>query len=148
MKQTIEAHPLQEIKIRGRNKEEVRRLLTNLPTDIFSHSEEFRHGIPYATNHNDITIYAKKEPSLGKKGIMLVVVNEHLYGDPHNTYDTPFFRIPEGATDILFVPSREPPRANTIYSAVHFTYQGTHVALGFECRENSLEKKLTAGDNR
>jgi len=118
-----------------------------LPTDVFSHIEQFRHGLAYATDSCDIGIYAKKEPLLGEKGIMLIAVNEHLFGDPNNQYDNPFFKLPEGATNIMFISSRELPHNNMIYTGVQFTYREAKFLFGYESRNNSLDGKLSTRNN-
>ena len=128
-------HPLDIVDIRGNNQEEVRGLLRLLPENTFSFVRDFQKGlIECGENYcGQIGIYAKKELLIGEKGIMLVVVNEHLFGDPTTPDYNPVLRVPNGATNICIVPPRQSPlKKNHPFVGVEFAYQGANFFFGYE----------------
>ena len=132
-------HPWNIVEIRG-NREKVLGLLCVLPENTFRFTKEFRRGLLSCSEKycGQIGIYAKEEPLLGERGISLVVVNEHLFGDSTTPNDNPVLRIPDGATRIYAVPPRMPPlKKNHPFAGVEFDYRGAQFFFGYELSEGA-----------
>ncbi len=127
-------NPFETIDVRGNNQKRVRSLLNLLPKTTFPFVSDFQRGFPREEKScGQIGIYAREAPSLGEKGVMLVVVNEHLFGDPTKPEHNPVFRIPDGASNIYFVPPRQPPlKEDHPFAGVEFSYKGARFLFGYE----------------
>lgn len=139
------SHPLEGIVIRGDNQEEVRELLRLLPEDTFRYAKEFKKGILECDEEfcGQIGIYAKRELLLGEKGVSLIVVNEHLFGDPTTSDDNPVLRIPEGAENIYLIPPRLPPlKEHGPFAGVEFDYKGARFFFGYELSKKAYSTIL------
>jgi hypothetical protein len=144
-------HTLDTISIKGNNQEEVRGLLRLLPETTFQFVRDFQRGLPeYGENYcGQIGIYAKKEPLLGEKGVMLIVVNEHLFGDPTSPDYNPVLRVPDGATDIHVVPPRQPPlKKNHPFAGTEFSYRGASFFFGYELSEGAYSAIIKSIKNK
>ena len=131
---------LDEIEIRGNNPEETKGLLMLLPKNTFPFIAEFRRGLSECGEKycGQIGIYAKKEPLLGEKGVMLVIINEHLFGDATTSDYNPVLRIPNDATNICLVPPRQSPlKKNHPFAGVEFQYQRATFFFGYELSERA-----------
>jgi len=131
----MSGHPLENIAVKGGNKEEVKGLLRLLPDNTFKYAKEFIEGsVECAEDYcGQFGIYAKKAPALGDKGVMIVVINEHLFGDALDEHENPNLNIPEGATNIHLDPVRQCPLKNSKpYAGVVFDYEGARFFLGYE----------------
>ena len=145
------SHPLDKISIVGNNPEKVRGLLKLLPKDTFDFVEEFQRGSPCCSEEycGQIGIYAKEEPLLGERGISLVIVNEHLFGDFTTPDDNPVLRIPNGSTNICFVPPRQPPLKRVHpFAGVEFKYNGAHFFFGYELSEGAYSTIIRSLQNK
>lgn len=141
----IMSYLLDDIKIRGGNSEEVRGLLRLLPEDTFEFVEDFRKGLVECGEQycGQIGIYAEKEPLLGEKGLSLIVVNEHLFGDPTNLDHNPVLKIPDGATNICLVPPRQPPLKKAHpFAGAEFNYKEVRFFFGYELSEGAYSAIL------
>ena len=128
-------HPLDIVPIRGGNEEEVRGLLRLLPENTFRFVREFRRGLFLAKEEycGQIGIYAKKEPVMGERAVSLIVVNEHLFGDPTTLDYNPCLIVPDEATNIVAVPPRRPPLIkDSPFSGVEFSYRDAKFFFGYE----------------
>ena len=127
-------NPFETIDIRGGNREKVHSLLSLLPETTFRFFDDFRRGLPGQEQFcGQIGIYAREAPLLGETGVMLVVVNEHLFGDPTNPEHNPVLRIPDGASNIYIVPPRQPPlKEDHPFAGVEFSYNGARFFFGYE----------------
>lgn len=119
-------HPFSRVPVISGNMNEVRELLERLPRNTFNHIEEFlQRDEPYS-------ISARYDPSLGENGVALIVKNSHLYGDSLKPSDNPVYRVPEGATNIIFTSVRLPPPNALLIAGVEFNYQDGRYFLGYE----------------
>ena len=127
-------HPFDNIEIRRGDPEKVRESLRLLPEDTFKYVKEFRRGLPECRGRTcgQIGIYAQSEPILGDDAISLRVIDEHLFGDPTDELDTPYLRIPEGATNIRLDSPRQPPLIKTPFCRATFDYKGRTFSLGYQ----------------
>lgn len=129
-------HPLEDIEIKGDRKEEVRELLKLLPENTFSFVEDFQDSPSQYCGQ--MGIYAKKEPLLGERGIMLVIVDEHLFGDPTRSEYNPTLRIPDEAKNINVIPPRQPPlKKNHPFAGTQFSYREANFFFGFELSDEA-----------
>jgi hypothetical protein len=122
-----------------------------LPENTFSFVEDFQRGIPWCGEQDcgQIGIYARKEPLLGEKGIMLVVVNEHLFGDPTSSDDNPILNIPDGATNIYVVPPRSRPlKKSHPFAGAEFLYKGAKFFFGYELSNGAYSAIIESIKNR
>jgi len=136
----IKPSSLDSIEIRGDSKEEVRGLLRLLPEDTFEYLDDFKKGLLECDEKycGQIGIYAKKEPLLGEKGVLLVVINEHLFGDPTTPEYNPILKIPEGAKNIYLIPPRQHPlKKSHPFAGVEFDYKEAHFFFGYELSEGA-----------
>ena len=144
-------HPLDKVEIRGNNREEVRSLLGLLPEDTFPFVDDFRKGLRECSEEycGQIGIYAREEPLLGERGVMLVVVNEHLFGDPTTPDYNPVLKIPDGARNISLVPPRQPPlKKDHPFAGAEFTYQGARFFFGYELSQRACSIIVESSRNR
>ncbi|MCH7568782.1 MAG: hypothetical protein IIA87_05150 [Nanoarchaeota archaeon] len=140
-------HPLDIVPIREGDEEMVRESLRLLPENTFNISflERFVRGIPIHGEHlvGQIGIYAKKEPIMGDRSISLVIVNEHLFGDPTDQGDAPLLRIPDGASYIIIEPARMPPlKEDQPFAGVSFNYREARFFFGYELSSRAVETIL------
>lgn len=128
-----EIHPLEYIEVRVGERTEVMGLIRLLPRDTFRHTEDFIKSQLDYESVGRCGIYAKQEPLLGDRGVSLIVVDEHLFGNPMDSSHHPTLRIPDGATDIYLVPPRQPPlKERGSFAGVEFNYQGARFFFGYE----------------
>lgn len=133
------AHPLDIIPIKGKRSEQVRSLLRLLPEDTFEFASIFCSRLPeHSTNLGQNRLYAQREPQLGKKGVRLAIVDEHLFGDPLNSQFNPVLRIPQGATNVILVPPRIPPIMTCgPYAGATFDYRDASFFFAYELSERA-----------
>ncbi|MBS3077835.1 hypothetical protein J4233_06250 [Candidatus Pacearchaeota archaeon] len=129
-------HPLDAVEIRGNDPEKVRGLLRLLPVNTFPFVREFQKGSAELKEEycGQIGIYAQESPYVGKNGgVMLIIINEHLFGNPTTSEDNPLLRVPNGATNILIVPPRQSPlKKDHPFMGTEFSYRGVDYLLGYE----------------
>ena len=122
-------------------------LLALLPEDTFRFIGDFVRGLPELGEEycGQIGVYAKKESSLGDKGVSLIVVNEHLFGDPTSPEWNPTLRIPKGAENIEVIPPRQSPLKNSHpFAGVEFEYKGANFFFGYELSQRAYSTIVEA----
>ena len=135
-------HSLDDIEIIGGHEEEVKDLLHLLPETIFPHASKFSLGSTLETVA--YKLYAQKQPSLGERGIMIVAVNEHLYGNKRR--DNPAFYFPKGSEVKCFISNRTGPLTEGIYAAAEFSYKKARYLIAFAWDKEAIEEAMIARD--
>jgi hypothetical protein len=134
-------HPLEAVQIRDNDSDGVKSILRLLPNTTFRFTHSFCRGLGSCSeNCGRIGIYAKMEPLLGKRGVSLIVVDEHLFGNTVNPDFNPTLQVPDGARNIFLVPPRMPPlKTGSPFAGVQFDYQDASFFFGYELSEEAYQ---------